>query len=108
MALPKKVAPGTSRAKHMGRVEFENFSDKDISRIFIAGSIRETESAEDILTQNGIDYAISLETYTRLFFGTERQGIAFYVFSSQASYCRELLASKGLSQGLVVEEPETT
>ena len=92
----------------MGRLEIEYFSDKDISRIFIAGSIKETESAEDILTRNGIDYAISLEPYTRLFFGTEREGIAFYVLSGQASYCRKLLASKGLSQGLVVEEPEAT
>jgi hypothetical protein len=89
----------------MARIEIENFSDKDISRIFIAGSIKEAESAEDILTQNGIDYAISLEPYTRLFFGTERKGIAFYVLSGQASHCRTLFESKGLSSGLTVEEP---
>ncbi len=33
----------------MGRIEIENFSDKDISRIFIAGSIKEAETAEGIL-----------------------------------------------------------
>jgi len=92
----------------MGRIEFEDFSDKDVSRIFIAGSIRETETVEEVLTQRGIDYVISLEPYTRLFFGTERKGIAFYVLSAQAPYCRKLLESKGLSQGLVVEEPEST
>jgi hypothetical protein len=89
----------------MARIEIENFSNKDISRIFIAGSIREAEAAEDILTQNGMDYALSLEPYTRMFFGTGREGIAFYVLSGQASYCRELLASKGLFRGLIVEEP---
>ncbi len=41
----------------------------------------EADSAEDTLTQNGIDYAlISLEPYTRMFFGTERKGIAFYAY----------------------------
>ena len=89
----------------MGRIDIEDFSDKDISRIFIASSIKEAESAEDILTQNGMDYAISLEPYTRLFFGTERKGIAFYVLSGQASYCRKLFELKGLSSGLTLEEP---
>jgi hypothetical protein len=98
-------APADGHVKHMGRIEIENFSDKDVSRISIAASVKEAASAEDILIQNGIDYAISLEPYTRMFFGTEREGIAFYVLSGQASYCRKLLASKGLSQGLIIEEP---
>jgi hypothetical protein len=91
--------------EHMGRIEIENFSGKDISRIFIAASIKEAESAEGILTQNGIDYAISLESYTRMFFGTERKGIVFYVLSGQGSYCRRMFQLKGLSSGLTVEEP---
>ena len=88
----------------MGRIEIEDFSRKDISRIFIAGSIEEAESAEDILTQNGIDYAISLEPYVRMFFGTERNGIAFYVLSCQELFCRDLLSSRGLVLGLTVED----
>ena len=100
-------APADGHVKHMGQIEIENFSDKDVSRIFIAASIKEAEAAEDILTQNGIDYAISLEPYTRMFFGTEREGVAFYVLSGQATHCRNLLASRGLSQGLISEEPKT-
>jgi hypothetical protein len=92
----------------MARIEIEDFSDKKISRIFIAASIKEAESAEDILTQNAIDYAISLEPYTRMFFGTQREGLAFYVLSGQSQYCRNLLASKGLSRGLMAEEPNGT
>ena len=99
------TAPADFFVKHMGQIEIENFSDKDVSRIFIAASIKEAEAAEDILTQNGIDYAISLEPYTRMFFGTEREGVAFYVLSGQATHCRNLLASRGLSQGLIIEEP---
>ena len=92
----------------MGRIDIEDFSDKDISRIFIAASIKEAESAEDTLTQNGIDYAISLEPFMQGILGSERDGIVFYVLSEQALYCRELLESKGLSSGIIVEEPERT
>ncbi len=92
----------------MGRIDIENFSDKDVSRIFIAASIKEAESAEDILTQNGIEYAISLEPFMQGILGSERDGIAFYVLSEQAPYCRDLLESKGLSSGIIVEEPEPT
>ncbi len=91
-------------AVDMSRIELEDFSDKDISRIFIAASVKEAELVEKILTQNGIDYAISLEPYTRLFFGTERNGLAFYVLSFQEQYCRELLSSRGLTLGLTPED----
>ena len=40
------------------RVEVDEFSDKDISRIFVPGSIREAEWAEAILTENAISYAV--------------------------------------------------
>ncbi len=88
----------------MGRIEIEDFSSKDISRIFIAASIKEAQLAEDILTQNGINYAISLEPYVRMFFGTERNGIAFYVLSGQELFCRELLSSQGLVVGLTLKD----
>ena len=89
----------------MGRIEIEEFTDKEIERIFIADSIKTAEKAEDILTENNIDYAVSLESYVEIAFTSERNGIAFYVLSGQASYSRNLLASKGLSSGLTVEEP---
>ena len=60
---------------------------------------------EDILTQDGIDYSVSLEPFVQGVFVSERNGIAFYVLSGQASYCRKLLESKGLSSGLTVDEP---
>ncbi len=88
----------------MGRIEIEDFSDKNISRIFIAASIKEAEFVEDVLTQDGIDYGVSLESFVQGIFVSERDGIAFYVLSAQASYCRKLLESKGLSSGVTVDD----
>jgi hypothetical protein len=87
----------------MGRVQIEDFSDKAISRILMAGTIEEAEQTEDILTENGIDYAVSLEPFVTSIFGSERTGIAFYVLSGQEHYCRVMLASKGLASCLTVE-----
>jgi hypothetical protein len=89
----------------MGRIELEEFTDKVISRIFIADSVKKAEITEDILTENNIDYAVALEPFVEILAIAERNGIAFYVLSGQADYCRKLLASKGLSSGLTVEEP---
>ena len=88
----------------MGRIEIEEFTDKEISRIFIADLIKTTEKAEDILTKNNVDYAVSLEPFIEMLAIAECNGIAFYVLSGQADYCRKLLASKGLSSGLTIEE----
>jgi|MudIll2142460700_1097286.scaffolds.fasta_scaffold1917775_2 hypothetical protein len=51
----------------MSRIELEKFSGKDILRIFIADSIELAELVEDILTQKGIDYAMSLEPFVQIF-----------------------------------------
>jgi len=89
----------------MGRIELEEFSEKAISRLCIADSIKEAEQIENILTENGIDFAVSLEKYVASILLSERKGIAFYVLSGQEHYCRNLLAGKGLSSCLTVDEP---
>lgn len=90
----------------MGKIEIEDFAEKNISRIFMAAKIREAELVEKILTEEGIDYAIELEPYLQAGFVvvSELNGAAFYVLSGQGQYCRNLLASRGLSSGLVVED----
>jgi len=90
----------------MGRIEIEEFSEKDISRIFIAASLKEAELVENILSEDGIDYTISLEPYLRIGYlmKSELNGVAFYVLSAKEKYFRDLLASNGLSSGLTVEE----
>jgi len=89
----------------MGRIEIEEFSDKKISRIFIASSIREAEAVERILSEDAIDYAIALEPYQRtgLTSRTELNGVAFYVLEGQEKWCRKLLSLKGFSHGLIAE-----
>lgn len=87
----------------MGRIQIEDFTDKGISRIFMAGSVNEAEVIEDLLTDNGIDYAVSLEPFLTVISLSERNGIAFYVLSGQEHYCRGLLASKGMASGLTIE-----
>ena len=106
MDRQEKRLPSTDPiVNHMARIEIEDFSDKNISRVFVAASIREAEFVEDILTQDGGYYAVSLEPFVQGIFVSERDGIAFYVLSAQALYCKKLLESKGLYSGLTVDEP---
>ncbi len=69
----------------------------------MASSIKEAEQIENILTDNGIDFAVSLEEYIVNFFISERQGIAFYVSSGQEHYSRDILTAKVLASCLTVE-----
>jgi hypothetical protein len=88
----------------MGRIEFENFSDRTIIRIYIAKNIREAEKIENLLTDNDIDYAISLEPFLPpSLLQSERMGAAFYVQSGQESICRQLIEGEGMQAGLIYE-----
>ncbi len=90
----------------MGRIQIEDFTDKEISRIFIATNVEQAERIEDILTQKGIDYAAVIEPHLNISLTSisELKGIAFYTLSGQAQYCINLLESEGLSSGLTFEE----
>jgi hypothetical protein len=90
----------------MSRIDMEEFSmdEKDITRIFIASNLKEAQSIEEILTDHGIDYAVKIEKYVRLgLFPSEMPGVAFYVPSGQASFCRDLLRNQGFLSGIVEE-----
>jgi hypothetical protein len=60
---------------------------------------------QESIIENNIDYAIALEPFVEIAFIAERNGIAIYVMTGQASFSRNLLATKGLSSGLTVEAP---
>jgi hypothetical protein len=86
----------------MGRIEFEKFSDPEIIRIYIAKNIKEAEKIEKLLTDNHIDYAISLEPFLPpSLLQSERMGAAFYVQSAQEALCRQLITDEGLQSGLI-------
>jgi hypothetical protein len=86
----------------MARIPFEDFSEKEIARIYIAQNIKEATRIEEVLTQKGIEYAIELESYWQVtLFSSEHVGAAFYVPFGQVDCCRAMLEAAGLSAGLV-------
>ena len=90
----------------MARVALEDFGDKEVVRIYIAGALGEAKRVEAILTQNGIHYAVEVEPYVRfsMFSAPEQAGASFYVISGQADFCRRVLREAGLRAG-IIEEP---
>jgi hypothetical protein len=88
----------------MSRIEPETLRDPE--SIYVAASLRAARQVEALLNSRGVDYAVQVESLGRTtLFGTLRYGAAFYVSSSQAEYCRFLLAEAGLAQGIVEDDP---
>jgi hypothetical protein len=84
----------------MARIDADELSEPE--RIFIAATLRLALRAEELLTINGVDYAVEVEEYTRSFlFGTPRHAAVFYVASGQAAYCRAQLTGAGLAKGVI-------
>src|SRR5262245_43773366 len=63
-------------------VDWEIFGEEKVSRVYLAGRLREAKNVESILTQHGINYAVEIEPFTTYLFGfirREHKGVAFYV-----------------------------
>lgn len=91
----------------MPRVAFEDFADKEVARIYIAGELAEGKRVENALSANDVDYAVEVEPYMNQFVFlvlSERASAAFYVILCQAELCRRVLREAGLERG-IVEEP---
>jgi hypothetical protein len=89
----------------MARLQIENFPEQDISRIFVAVNLKEAEAVEIVLSVQGIDYAVEIESYVRLsLLSSEVSGAVFYVSSAQSSFCRGLLQKAGYGSGVVEED----
>ncbi len=85
----------------MARVALDNFADKEVARIYLAGELAEARRVEEILSGYGINYAVEVEPYVRLsFFPSEYAGAAFYVLSGQADFCKRALFEAGLKAGI--------
>ena len=89
----------------MARIEIEEFSGKEISRIFIARSIREADKVERLLEENGISYAVQIEEFVSsgLLTVSTRKGAACYVSSSHHDFCRDLFFKNNLKKGWIDE-----
>ena len=85
----------------MARVTLNDFADKEVARIYLAGELTEAKRVEEILSVNGINYAVEVEPYVRLsVFSSEYAGAAFYVLSGQADFCKQVLFEAGLKVGI--------
>ena len=94
----------------MPRMALDDFDDKDITRVYLAGRLAEAKRVEKVLNDNDIEYAIEVEPYVTTFavlsFG-EYGGAAFYVLSGQADFCRGILKEAGFTVGILEEnEPQ--
>jgi len=87
----------------MARVTLDDFSDKEVARIYLAGELAEAKRVEEILSANGINYVVEVEPYVRssvFSFSSKYAGAAFYVLSGQADFCKRALFEAGLKVGI--------
>ncbi|HKF43237.1 MAG TPA: hypothetical protein VFF12_01960 [Myxococcaceae bacterium] len=92
----------------MARLEAADFAERDTSLVYLAQDISEAEQVESLLTEQGIDFAVSLERYVSgpiSLFLSERTGVGFTVLAGQAEFCRALLRPS-FRRG-VVEDPDS-
>jgi hypothetical protein len=93
----------------MARVTLDDFGDKEVTRIYLAGELAEAKRVEEVLSANGIHYAVTVEPYMTLSFlsfPSEYKGAAFYVVLGQAQFCKRALLEAGLKVGLQDESIE--
>jgi hypothetical protein len=88
----------------MSRIPLLEFSDREISRVYLARNTEEAERVERLLNTDGIDYAIEAEPFLLLpSSGIENLGLAFYVPRERVARCYELCETNGLEAGIVEE-----
>lgn len=91
----------------MAIVDWEEFTDKDVARVYLAGRLREAKAVENTLSGNGIDYAVDIEPFKTYLFGIlprKHKGVAFYVLKLRAEHSRQVLQDAGLMKGLILED----
>jgi len=91
----------------MALVDPDDFTDKEVARVYIAGRLSEAKRVEQTLSENSIDYMVDAEPFEVRLLGIlpmQYEGLAFYVLSGQADFCRDLLQRAQLVTGLVEEE----
>jgi hypothetical protein len=91
----------------MVRVNSKDFDNKEVARIYMARRLAEAKEVEKTLTDNGINYYLEIEPFVTYIFGlfqSKRRGVAFYVVSGQANFCRQALIDEGLHEGVIDEE----
>jgi len=83
----------------------EEFEGKEIAPLCIAARPWEAEKIESLLDKEEIDYTFEIAPFTGEARIGAREGVLFFVYSGQLSFCRNLLRAANLSY-LVVNEAE--
>jgi len=81
----------------------EGANELNLEGVFIAANVREIEFVRRLLDDEGIEYSVRPEAFTRSvpFASDAYQGLLFEVIAGQAEYCRRLISEKGLGHGVV-------
>ena len=87
----------------MARVEPEALANHEVARVYIAGTLAEARQVEELLGGNGVDYVVQVEPYRASILFGPRNGAAFYVTESQATFCRLQLGAAGFERGILQE-----
>ena len=91
----------------MARVDPEQWDDKSVELVYVAGTVDEAGDVEIALNNAGIDFTIGPEEFVQgLFsfvFGSAKSGAGFFVVEGQADHSRTILRNAGLTRGVVDE-----
>jgi hypothetical protein len=93
----------------MALVDPQTFDDRAVTLVYIAGRLQEGKRVEQVLSDNGVDYAVDIEPFETRVLGilpVQYDGVGFYVASEHADLSRRVLRAAGLVQGLVEEDLE--
>lgn len=90
----------------MARRTADELSGRPLSLVYIADNTVDAHKAERILTEQGIDYALSLEPFasTSMLRPGDHTGLFVYVPTVQHRACRETLERSGLTDTVGLDE----
>ncbi len=85
----------------MAQRDRDDFGDKSLALVFIAGNVREAKRAEIVLTSAGVDYCFEVAEFTQGFPVSPRAGLGFYIVEGQGTFARQALARAKLGSGII-------
>jgi hypothetical protein len=78
------------------RREVEYFGDQELVLIYMARRLKHALAAEQVLTDNGVDYHLETGPYlSGLLFRTSKVGVFFYSTAENQEHARALLTEHG-------------
>jgi hypothetical protein len=87
----------------MARIHPDVVPAGKLTRVFVALTLADARSAEDVLTAKGIDYVVTVEDRARTLFGSPRNVAVFEVPETQATHGAEILTKAGFGAGVITE-----